>query len=112
MPRLAGLSPAFVRALEGRERPRRRGKPQSSRRDIVGCAAPTHDPPKEGHGRAKVADRWIFRRASGDLGNEPKWLDELPRVVAELAAAWDLDLEEPIDTPHSLVVPAGELVLK
>ena len=43
---------------------------------------------------------------------EPKWLDELPRVVAELAAAWDLDLEEPIDTPHSLVVPAGEVVLK
>ena len=44
--------------------------------------------------------------------NEPKWLDELPRVVAELAAKWDLDLEEPIDTPHSLVVPAGEVVLK
>jgi streptomycin 6-kinase len=43
--------------------------------------------------------------------SEPKWLDELPRVVAELAAAWDLDLEEPIDTPHSLVVPAGEVVL-
>jgi streptomycin 6-kinase len=44
--------------------------------------------------------------------NEPKWLDELPRVVTELAAAWDLDLDEPIDTPHSLVVPAGEVVLK
>ncbi len=44
--------------------------------------------------------------------SEPRWLDELPRVVAELAAAWDLDLEEPIDTPHSLVVPAGEVVLK
>jgi streptomycin 6-kinase len=44
--------------------------------------------------------------------NEPKWLEELPRVVAELVAAWDLDLEEPIETPHSLVVPAGELVLK
>jgi streptomycin 6-kinase len=44
--------------------------------------------------------------------SEPKWLDELPRVVAELAAAWDLDLEEPIDTPHSLVVPAGDVVLK
>jgi streptomycin 6-kinase len=43
---------------------------------------------------------------------EPKWLDELPCVVAELAAAWDIDLEEPIDTPHSLVVPAGEMVLK
>jgi streptomycin 6-kinase len=43
---------------------------------------------------------------------EPEWLDELPRVVRELAAAWDLALEEPIDTPHSLVVPAGEVVLK
>jgi streptomycin 6-kinase len=43
---------------------------------------------------------------------EPKWLDELPRIVAELAAVWDLALEEPIDTPHSLVVPAGDVVLK
>ena len=44
--------------------------------------------------------------------NEPKWLDGLPRVVTELGATWGLDLEEPIDTPHSLVVPAGEVVLK
>jgi streptomycin 6-kinase len=44
--------------------------------------------------------------------SEPKWLDELPTVLAELAAAWGLDLEEAIDTPHSLVVPAGEVVLK
>jgi streptomycin 6-kinase len=44
--------------------------------------------------------------------NDPKWLDELPCVVAELAAAWDVALEEPIDTPHSLVVPAGDVVLK
>jgi streptomycin 6-kinase len=43
---------------------------------------------------------------------EPEWLDELPRVVRELAAAWDLALEEPIDTPRSLVVPAGDVVLK
>src|SRR5829696_377160 len=43
---------------------------------------------------------------------EPEWLDELPRVVRELAAAWDLALEEPIDTPHSLVIPAGDVVLK
>ena len=43
---------------------------------------------------------------------EPRWLDQLPRVVAELAAAWGLALEEPIDTPHSLVVPAGDVVLK
>jgi streptomycin 6-kinase len=43
---------------------------------------------------------------------EPEWLDELPRVVRELAVAWDLALEEPIDTPRSLVVPAGDVVLK
>jgi streptomycin 6-kinase len=32
--------------------------------------------------------------------------------VAELAADWSLELEQPIDTPHSLVVPAGAAVLK
>ena len=37
----------------------------------------------------------------------------IPRALAaECAAAWELDLEEPYDTPHSLVVPAGEAVLK
>jgi streptomycin 6-kinase len=43
---------------------------------------------------------------------ETRWIDGLPGAVAELAAAWDLALEEPIDTPHSLVVPAGDVVLK
>jgi streptomycin 6-kinase len=43
---------------------------------------------------------------------EPEWLVELPRVVRELAAAWNLALEEPVDTPRSLVVPAGDVVLK
>ena len=36
----------------------------------------------------------------------------LPRLAAECAAAWDLELEEPYDTPRSLVVPAGGAVLK
>jgi streptomycin 6-kinase len=40
------------------------------------------------------------------------WLEELPRLASECADLWDLELEEPIDTPHSLVVPAGEAVLK
>jgi streptomycin 6-kinase len=44
--------------------------------------------------------------------SEENWLAELPETVAELAAVWGLALEEPIDTPHSLVVPAGEVVLK
>ena len=43
---------------------------------------------------------------------EPAWLDALPRLVSECAERWSLELEDPIDTPHSLVVPAGELVLK
>jgi streptomycin 6-kinase len=32
--------------------------------------------------------------------------------VAACAEQWDLELEEPVDTPHSLVVPAGAAVLK
>ena len=44
--------------------------------------------------------------------HEREWLDALPRLVAECAALWDLELEEPYDTPGSLVVPAGAAVLK
>ncbi len=44
--------------------------------------------------------------------HEPAWLDALPRLAEECAEQWHLELEEPIDTPHSLVVPAGEVVLK
>ena len=44
--------------------------------------------------------------------HEPGWLEALPRIVSECAERWALELEDPIDTPHSLVIPAGELVLK
>jgi streptomycin 6-kinase len=44
--------------------------------------------------------------------HERAWLDVLPQLVVECAAAWGLELEEPLDTPHSLVVPAGDAVLK
>jgi len=50
-----------------------------------------------------LEDTWSHERA---------WLDDLPRIASECAERWSLELEEPIDTPHSLVVPAGELVLK
>jgi streptomycin 6-kinase len=50
-----------------------------------------------------LADEWR---------HEPDWLANLPRLVAECAAMWDLELEEPIETPHSLVVPTGTAVLK
>lgn len=43
---------------------------------------------------------------------EPQWLADLTRLVAECAEQWGLELEQPIDTPHSLVVPAGDAVLK
>src|SRR5262249_43594934 len=43
---------------------------------------------------------------------EPTWLADLPRLVAECAEEWSLALEAPFDTPHSLVVPAGDVVLK
>lgn len=44
--------------------------------------------------------------------HEPEWLSALPQLVADCAERWSLALERPIDTPHSLVVPAGEAVLK
>jgi streptomycin 6-kinase len=44
--------------------------------------------------------------------HEQQWLDALPRLVAECARRWSLALEAPIETPYSLVVPAGDVVLK
>jgi streptomycin 6-kinase len=43
---------------------------------------------------------------------ESAWLAELPRLAAACAEQWGLELETPVDTPHSLVVPAGDVVLK
>ena len=43
---------------------------------------------------------------------ETAWIIALPQLAAECAEHWELELEEPIDTPHSLVVPAGNAVLK
>jgi len=44
--------------------------------------------------------------------HEPDWLEALPRLVADCAEEWSLELEPAVDTPHSLVVPAGDVVLK
>jgi streptomycin 6-kinase len=41
-----------------------------------------------------------------------EWLEQLPGIVEELAGRWSLELEEPIETAHSLVIPAGDAVLK
>ena len=43
---------------------------------------------------------------------EGEWLRSLPVLAGECAEEWGLELEEPVDTPHSLVLPAGEAVLK
>jgi streptomycin 6-kinase len=52
---------------------------------------------------ARLVDEWR---------DEEGWLNELPHLVSECAEQWNLTLERPFDTPHSLVVPAGEVVLK
>ena len=44
--------------------------------------------------------------------DEPGWLADLHELTAACAETWNLELEEPIDTPHALVVPAGDAVLK
>ena len=44
--------------------------------------------------------------------HESEWLAVLPGVVREVAVAWELELEEPLDAPHSLVIPACDAVLK
>ena len=40
------------------------------------------------------------------------WVAELPRLAAECAEQWSLRLEQPFDAAFSLVIPAGEVVLK
>ncbi|HEY6075614.1 MAG TPA: aminoglycoside phosphotransferase family protein [Gaiella sp.] len=54
----------------------------------------------------------IPKALGAEWPHEREWLERLPRLAAECAAAWDLELEEPFDTPRSLVVPAGGAVLK
>lgn len=44
--------------------------------------------------------------------HEPEWLAALPRLVAECAEQWNLELEVPVETPTSLAIPAGDVVLK
>jgi streptomycin 6-kinase len=47
-----------------------------------------------------------------EIPGGPAWLVELPRLVAECVEQWSLELEEPIDTGHSFVAPAGDAFLK
>jgi streptomycin 6-kinase len=43
---------------------------------------------------------------------ESEWLQRLPALVHECAEQWGLELGEPFETPHSLVLRAGDHVLK
>jgi streptomycin 6-kinase len=42
----------------------------------------------------------------------PAWLERLPGLAAVCIERWSLVPEEPIDTGHSLVIPAGDAILK
>ena len=44
--------------------------------------------------------------------HEPEWLAALPQLAEECAKQWTIRLEQPVDTQYSLVVPAGDFVLK
>jgi streptomycin 6-kinase len=41
-----------------------------------------------------------------------EWIAELPRLAAACIEQWSLDAGQPIDAAHSLVIPAGETILK
>lgn len=47
-----------------------------------------------------------------ELPGGPEWLRQLPELAAACIEQWSLDPEEPVDTWHSLVIPAGDVVLK
>jgi streptomycin 6-kinase len=47
-----------------------------------------------------------------EIPGGPQWLAELPGLLAACVEQWSLELEEPIDTGHSFVVPAGSAFLK
>jgi streptomycin 6-kinase len=55
---------------------------------------------------------WIPPALTDVWQHEPEWLARLPQLVEECAKQWAIGLEQPVDTPYSLVVPAGDVVLK
>ncbi len=54
----------------------------------------------------------IPQRLRDEWPGERDWLERLPRLAAECAEAWGLELEKPFHAPRSLVIPAGDAVLK
>jgi streptomycin 6-kinase len=53
----------------------------------------------------------LVRTISEEPGGS-EWIGQLPRLIAECAEQWSLELEDPFDAAYSLVVPSGDLVLK
>ena len=47
-----------------------------------------------------------------DVPGGPEWLERLPGLAAACIEQWSLVPEEPVDTGHSLVIPAGDAFLK
>ena len=62
--------------------------------------------------RPYAPDVRIPAALSEQWSHEPEWLASLPRLATECAEEWALVLEAPVDNPNSLVVPAGDVVLK
>lgn len=54
----------------------------------------------------------IPQALADDWREDPAWLAALPELVAACASRWGLRLEEPFESAHALVAPAGEVVLK
>ena len=63
-------------------------------------------------GGGRAAGLRVPRELRREWRRDAAWLAALPRLVAELAGEWGLVLEAPFRTPRSLVVPAGDAVLK
>jgi streptomycin 6-kinase len=55
---------------------------------------------------------WIPPALAREWRRDAAWLEALPELAAACAEQWELELEVAVDTPHSLVVPAGDTVLK
>ncbi len=47
-----------------------------------------------------------------DVPGGPEWLERLPDLAEACIEQWSLIPEEPVDTGHSLVIPAGHVFLK
>jgi streptomycin 6-kinase len=52
------------------------------------------------------------QRVTEEVPGGAEWLAELPRLAGEAIEQWGLSPEQPLDAGFSLVVPAGDVILK